>query len=76
MDLKEEILLDLVLAGTNYGWKQIGWGGTNYSGTKVGNGNAWEPGFLKPDFIWVPSIGVGGINFIMARPFLNGKILY
>ena len=58
-----------VLAGTNYGWKQIGWGGTNYSGTKVGDGNAWEPGFLKPDFIWVPSIGVGGIKFYEGDAF-------
>jgi len=58
-----------VLAGTNYGWKQIGWGGTNYSGTKVGDGNAWEPGFLKPDFIWVPSIGVGGIKFYQGEAF-------
>ncbi len=58
-----------VLAGTNYGWKQIGWGGTNYSGTKVGDGNAWEPGFLKPDFIWVPSIGVGGIKFYQGNAF-------
>jgi len=58
-----------VLAGTNYGWKQIGWGGTNYSGTKVGDGNAWEPGFLKPDFIWVPSIGVGGIKFYKGKSF-------
>ena len=58
-----------VLPGTNYGWKQIGWGGTNYSGTKVGDGNAWEPGFLKPDFIWVPSIGVGGIKFYQGEAF-------
>ena len=58
-----------VLAGTNYGWKQIGWGGTNYTGTKVGDGNAWEPGFLKPDFVWVPSIGVGGIKFYQGNAF-------
>ena len=52
-----------VIKGTNYGWKRVGWGGTNYSGTKIGNGNAWEPGLLPPDHIWVPSIGVGGIKF-------------
>jgi len=62
-----------VLSGTNYGWKQIGWGGTNYSGTKVGDGNAWEPGFLKPDFIWVPSIGVGGIKFYQGNAFPEWK---
>ena len=52
-----------VIKGTNYGWKRVGWGGTNYSGTKIGDGNAWEPGLLPPDHIWVPSIGVGGIKF-------------
>ena len=43
-----------VTAGSNYGWKQIAWGGTNYSGSKVGDGNAWEPGFLKPDLFGCP----------------------
>ena len=58
-----------VISGSNYGWKKVGWGGTNYSGTKVGDGNAWEPGLLKPDFIWVPSIGVGGIKFYQGEAF-------
>jgi quinoprotein glucose dehydrogenase len=58
-----------VIAGSNYGWKQIAWGGINYSGSKVGDGNAWEPGFLKPEFIWVPSIGVGGIKFYQGNAF-------
>ena len=58
-----------VISGSNYGWKKVGWGGTNYSGTKVGDGNAWEPGLLKPDFIWVPSIGVGGIEFYQGEAF-------
>ena len=58
-----------VLKGTNYGWKRVAWGGKNYSGTKVGEGNAWEPGLLKPDYIWVPSIGVGGIKFYQGSLF-------
>jgi len=58
-----------VIKGTNYGWKQVAWGGTNYSGTKIGNGNAWEPGFLKPDHVWVPSVGVGGIKFYQGDIF-------
>jgi len=66
-----------VLKGTNYGWKSVAWGGTNYSGTKVGEGNAWEPGLLKPDYIWVPSIGVGGIKFYQgdAFPEWNNSLL-
>ena len=58
-----------VIKGSNYGWKKVGWGGTNYSGTKIGNGNAWEPGLLAPDHIWVPSIGVGGIKFYTGDLF-------
>ena len=58
-----------VLKGTNYGWKRVAWGGKNYSGIKVGNGNAWEPGLLKPDHAWVPSIGVGGIKFYQGEAF-------
>lgn len=58
-----------VIKGTNYGWKKVGWGGINYSGTKIGDGNAWEPGLLLPDHIWVPSIGVGGIKFYTGNLF-------
>ena len=58
-----------VVKGTNYGWKRVAWGGKNYSGTKVGDGNVWEPGLLKPDYIWVPSIGVGGIKFYQGAAF-------
>ena len=58
-----------VIKGTNYGWKKVGWGGINYSGTKIGDGNAWEPGLLPPDHIWVPSIGVGGIKFYTGDLF-------
>jgi len=66
-----------VLKGTNYGWKRVAWGGKNYSGTKVGEGSAWEPGLLKPDHIWVPSIGVGGIKFYegAAFPEWNNSLL-
>ena len=47
--------------GENYGWKVIGWGGTNYSGTKIGDGSAWKPGFTKPLWTWTPSIAVCNI---------------
>lgn len=62
-----------VLKETNYGWKRVAWGGTNYSGTKVGKGNAWEPGLLKPEHIWVPSIGIGGIKFYQGDAFPEWK---
>ena len=57
--------------GTNYGWKKVGWGGTNYSGTKIGNGNAWEQGLLRPDHIWIPSIGISGIKFYNKKIYKN-----
>jgi len=66
-----------VLNGTNYGWNKVAWGGLNYNGTKVGNGNAWEPGFLKPSYSWVPSIGIGGIKFYVGDifPEWNNQLL-
>ena len=36
-------------------------------------GNTWEPGLLKPDHIWVPSIGVGGIKFYTGSLFPEFK---
>ena len=50
----------------------------NYSGTKIGDGNAWEPGLFPPDHIWVPSIGVGGIKFYtgdLFPEFKNGLLI-
>ncbi len=38
--------------GENYGWKILGWGGTNYTGTKIGP--KWKPGFVKAIKYWVP----------------------
>ena len=45
----------------NYGWKIIGWGGTNYIGTKIGDGTAWKPNFTKPLWTWTPSIAPSNI---------------
>ncbi|MBN2617592.1 MAG: PQQ-dependent sugar dehydrogenase [Spirochaetales bacterium] len=58
-----------VIYGTNYGWNKVAWGGLNYNGTKIGDGNAWEPGFLKPSHVWIPSIGIGGIKFYSGKVF-------
>ena len=38
--------------GENYGWKILGWGGTNYTGTRIGP--KWKPGFTKAIKYWVP----------------------
>ncbi len=61
--------------GENYGWKILGWGGTNYSGTKIGP--KWEPGFTKPIKYWVPSIAVSAITIYKGEKFKewNGDAL-
>ena len=61
----------------NYGWKIIGWGGINYIGTKIGDGDAWKPGFTKPLWTWTPSIAVSNINIYKGEehPEWNGDVL-
>ena len=59
----------------NYGWKILGWGGTNYSGTKIGP--KWKPGFTKAIKYWVPSIATSAITIYKGEEFKewNGHAL-
>mgnify|MGYP001394184934 FL=1 len=61
--------------GENYGWKVLGWGGTNYSGTKIGP--KWKPGFTKAIYYWVPSIATSAITIYKGNEFekWNGHAL-
>ena len=61
--------------GENYGWKILGWGGTNYSGSKIGP--KWKPGFTKAKKYWVPSIAVSAITIYKGNEFKewNGHAL-
>ena len=61
--------------GENYGWKILGWGGTNYSGTKIGP--KWKPGFTKAIQYWVPSIAASAITIYKGKEFSdwNGHAL-
>ena len=61
--------------GENYGWKILGWGGTNYSGTKIGP--KWKPGFTKAIQYWVPSIATSAITIYKGKEFSewNGHAL-
>ena len=61
--------------GENYGWKILGWGGTNYSGTKIGP--KWKPGFTKAIKYWVPSIAVSALIIYKGDEFKewNGEAL-
>tara|TARA_Y100001970_G_scaffold175214_1_gene213741 strand:- start:906 stop:1967 length:1062 start_codon:yes stop_codon:yes gene_type:complete len=64
-----------VKKGENYGWKVLGWGGTNYSGTKIGP--KWKPGFTKAIKYWVPSIATSAITIYKGNEFKewNGHAL-
>jgi len=57
----------------NYGWKEIGWGGKNYSGTKIGNGEPFKEEFNKPLLSWVPSIAPSNIQFYNHNMFKDWK---
>ena len=61
--------------GENYGWKILGWGGTNYSGTTIGP--KWKPGFTKAIKYWVPSIAASAITIYKGKEFKewNGNAL-
>ena len=61
--------------GENYGWKILGWGGTNYSGSKIGP--KWKPGFTKAIQYWVPSIAASAITIYKGNEFQewNGEAL-
>ncbi len=64
-----------VKKGENYGWKILGWGGKNYSGSKIGP--KWKPGFTKAIQYWVPSIATSAITVYEGEEFKewNGHAL-
>ena len=64
-----------VKKGENYGWKILGWGGRNYSGTPIGP--KWKPGFTKAIKYWVPSIATSAITIYRGNEFnkWNGHAL-
>ncbi len=61
--------------GENYGWKILGWGGTNYTGTSIGP--KWKPGFTKAIKYWVPSIAASSMVIYKGNEFKewNGDAL-
>ena len=67
--------LGVVKKGENYGWKILGWGGTNYTGTKIGP--KWKPGFTKAIKYWVPSIAASSMVIYKGNEFKewNGDAL-
>ena len=60
-----------VKKGENYGWKVLGWGGTNYSGSPIGP--KWMPGYTKAIQYWVPSIATSAITIYNGKEFNEWK---
>ena len=60
-----------VKKGENYGWKILGWGGTNYSGSPIGP--KWMPGYTKAIKYWVPSIATSAITIYNGKEFREWK---
>jgi len=65
----------IVKKAENYGWKILGWGGTNYTGTRIGP--KWKPGFTKAIKYWVPSIAASSMIIYKGKEFKewNGDAL-
>ncbi len=64
--------VNVIRAGTNYGWPVITYG-VNYGiGTKIGEGTE-KPGMAQPIWKWVPSIAPSGMAFYEGDKFPKWK---
>jgi aldose sugar dehydrogenase len=64
--------INVIRAGTNYGWPVITYG-VNYGiGTKIGEGTQKE-GMAQPLYYWVPSIAPSGMAFYTGDKFPKWK---
>ena len=64
--------VNILAAGSNYGWPLITYGANYGSGTKIGEGTARE-GIVPPVHYWVPSIAPSGMAFYTANNFPRWK---
>lgn len=60
--------VNVIRAGTNYGWPVITYGVNYVIGTKIGEGTA-KPGMAQPVWKWVPSIAPSGMAFYEGDAF-------
>jgi glucose/arabinose dehydrogenase len=64
--------VNIIRAGTNFGWPVITYG-VNYGiGTKIGEGTE-KPGMAQPIWKWVPSIAPSGMAFYEGDKFPKWK---
>jgi glucose/arabinose dehydrogenase len=64
--------INLIRAGTNYGWPVITYGVQYGIGTKIGEGKA-KAGMAQPVHYWVPSIAPSGMAFYTGDRFPKWK---
>ena len=64
--------IGIVKFAGNYGWKDIAWGGKEYSGRKIGTKD-FKDIYNKNLITWVPSIAVGNIQFYQGETFYEWK---
>lgn len=62
--------LNLIRAGSDYGWPTVGWGRDYVGGTPVGTGQRSAPGMVDPVLVWYPSvIGASGLMVYTGNRF-------
>ena len=54
--------------GSNYGWKDIAWGGREYYGLGIGD-TPFKDKYKKPLISWVPSMAISSIQFYEGKAF-------
>ena len=54
--------------GSNYGWKDIAWGGREYYGLGIGD-SPFKDKYKRPLISWVPSMGISTIQFYEGKAF-------
>lgn len=64
--------LNLMKAGTNYGWPVITYGANYRTGTKIGEGTE-KAGMAQPIHYWLPSIATSSLLFYTGDKFHNWK---
>ena len=61
-----------VKSAANYGWKHIAWGGSEYSGFRIGE-EPFNKRYDMPLKTWVPSVGISTIKFYTGDVFPEWK---
>jgi aldose sugar dehydrogenase len=64
--------INVITAGTNYGWPVITYGANYGTGTKIGEGGE-KSGMAQPLYKWVPSIAPSGMAFYSGKAMPKWK---